>query len=94
MKELRFSEVKDKELRKRRGIGFREIVIEIEAERNLIDVIDHPNKKKYPKQRMFLVKINNYIYILPFIEETEFIFLKTVYKSRKYTKKYEKAKKL
>jgi hypothetical protein len=53
-----------------------------------LDVVKHPNPAKYPKQRMFIVNIENYAYLVPFVEnETEF-FLKTIIPSRKATKKY------
>jgi len=89
MKPVMFSEKKDKWLRKERGVGFVEISQSIKEER-MIKVIDHPNKKKFPKQKMFLVQLKNYLYVVPFVEEVGYIFLKTVYPSNKYTKKYLK----
>jgi len=54
----------------------------------LLDVIRHPNREKYPHQRMFIIGINQYAYLVPFIELENEIFLKTIIPSRKATKKY------
>ena len=53
-----------------------------------LDVIDHPNQKKYPGQRVFVVKVDDYAVMVPFVESKERIFLKTIIPSRKMTKKY------
>lgn len=90
MKPVRFSEEKDRWLIEKRGIGFKEISQKI-IKRRMIRIIKHPNKKKFPKQKMFLVRVKDYIFIVPFIEEENYIFLKTVYPSRKYIKKYIKS---
>lgn len=86
MKEIRFSKEKDEMLRKTRGVGFEEIA---EAMENgyIIQTIAHPNQKKYPNQKIALVKIIRYIYVVPYIENENDVFLKTIYPSRKYTKK-------
>lgn len=87
MKEFRFDLNKNIRLKLERSIDFDDIVDALKKEK-LIKIIDHPNKKRYPKQRIFLVEINKYIYVAPFVEENDYIFLKTAYKSHKYTKKY------
>lgn len=89
MKRLDFNREKSKMLKKERGIGFEEIAQIIEKER-FIEVIDHPNKRKYPTQKIFLIKLKNYIYAVPYVEDDEKIFLKTIYASRAYTKKFYK----
>lgn len=89
MKPVRFSKEKDRWLRKERGVSFKEISESIKKER-MKKIINHPNKKKFPKQKMFLVQLKSYIYVVPFVEELGYIFLKTVYPSHKYTKKYLK----
>lgn len=93
MKPVRFSEEKDQWLRKERGIGFVEMSESIKKDQ-MLRVINHPNKKKFPKQKIFLVQLKSYIYVVPFVEESGYIFLKTVYASRKYTKKYMKTLKV
>lgn len=69
-----------------RRIGFDEIA-ELIKKVKKTTTIEHPNKKRYPKQRILLVKIKNHIYAVPFVEEVHYIFLKTIYPSEKYTKK-------
>jgi uncharacterized DUF497 family protein len=85
--EIRYSTEKDAVLRKTRGIGFEDVKQAINSG-CIVRQIDHPNQKKYPNQRILLVLINNYIFAVPFIEEKEYIFLKTVIPHRKYTKLY------
>ncbi len=55
---------------------------------NLLDVIKHYNPDKYPNQKIFIVKIDDYVYLVPFMENDLEIFLKTIIPSRKMTKKY------
>lgn len=86
MKEIRFSKEKDEMLKRTRGIGFEAVIDCIENDKRT-QAIAHHNKQKYPKQRVFMVYIKEYIYLIPFIEEQDYIFLKTIYPSRKYTKK-------
>ncbi len=73
-------------LKENRNIGFEEIAIAI-IEGDLLDVIDNPSKN-FSKQKVFVVKIDKYIYYIPFIEDEEKFFLKTIIPSRKATKKY------
>ena len=87
MKPVRFNEEKNKWLINNRKVSFLEIVKVIENNK-ILRFIDHPNKKKYPNQRMFIVEINHYVYLVPFVEEGERIFMKTIIPSRKGTKKY------
>lgn len=67
MKPVRFSEEKDQWLRKERGIGFVEMSESIKKDQ-MLRVINHPNKKKFPKQKIFLVQLKSYIYVVPFVE--------------------------
>lgn len=78
---------KNSELIDKRKISFERVIFHIERG-DLLDVIDHPNKSKYPNQKMFIVNINNYAFLVPFIEGSSEIFLKTIIPSRKATKKY------
>ena len=79
--------IKNEKLTRERGISFEEVVLAIEKG-NILDVISHPNASKYRHQRMYIVELNGYAYLVPFIEDKEFIFLKTIIPSRKATKKY------
>jgi hypothetical protein len=74
-------------LKKNRKISFEKVVVYIE-QGFLIDIIKHPNSEKYSNQKILLVNIENYIYAIPFVENKDERFLKTIIPSRKYTKKY------
>jgi uncharacterized DUF497 family protein len=70
-----------------RGISFEQIITVLETE-GPIDVIEHPNQAKYPKQKMYIIELLDYIYLVPFVEEGNKIFLKTAFPNRKAVKKY------
>ena len=78
-------------LKEERGISFEQVVLHIENG-DLIDVISHTNKNKYPHQKILIIKIKSYIYAVPFVEKNKVRFLKTIIPSRKLTKKYLGAK--
>ena len=59
----------------------------------LLDIVPHPNLKKYPNQKMFIIFINEYTYFVPFVENNEEVFLKNIIPSRKYHKIYKDAQK-
>ncbi len=81
---------KNAELRNKRNIGFEDIIVAL-GEGFGLDVIDHPNKGKYPNQKMFVVNIDEYIHLVPFVEEDgNTLFLKTIFRSRKMTRDYIK----
>ncbi len=84
-----FDPKKNSLLVKKRGISFEEIISVIE-ETGPIDIIIHPNIKKYPEQKMYVIEIDSYIYLVPFVKEKNQVFLKTIFPSRKATKKYLK----
>ncbi|MCD6134494.1 MAG: BrnT family toxin [Candidatus Omnitrophica bacterium] len=87
MKLFDWDEEKNKRLKRDRGISFEEVVFYI-ANGFVLDIVLHPNQNKYPNQKMFIVNIDNYAYLVPFIENNEIIYLKTIIPSRKATKKY------
>lgn len=87
MKYFDWNEEKNQKLKKERGIGFEDVQAAIEGG-NLLDVADHPNKIKHPNQKIFVAEIDGYAYLAPFVEDEEKIFLKTIFPSRKATKKY------
>ncbi len=78
---------KNDELIKERGISFERVIQHIEKE-GFLDVITHPNTSKYPNQRMYIIEIDNYAYLVPFVENDNEIFLKTIIPGRKATRKY------
>jgi len=87
MKIFSWNPEKNRQLQQERGISFEEIVFYIENG-GLLDVLEHPNQTKYQRQRLYVVAINEYAYIIPFVDSEEGIFLKTIFPSRKYTKLY------
>ena len=90
-KTIRYSLEKNEILKEQRGVSFEDVILSID-EGNLLDDLEHPNKEKYPNQNIFiiLIKIKDYVYIVPYIEDDNSIFLKTIIPSRKMNKKYNK----
>jgi len=87
MKYLTWDKEKNEQLKKERNISF-EIVSYFIETKQILDIIKHPNEHKYPDQRIFIILYNNYVYLVPFVENESQIFLKTIIPSRKATKKY------
>ena len=87
MRRFRWNPEKNELLRRERGVSFEEVELAIERG-DLLDIVEHPNKLKYPDQRLFIVRIKDYVFLVPFVEDQSEIFLKTVIPSRAATKKY------
>lgn len=87
MKQFEWNEEKNKLLKRTRKISFEEIVSAIQNG-GLLDRIKHFNPEKYPNQFIFYVAYKNYVYSVPFVENNNKIFLKTVYPNREATKYY------
>lgn len=87
MKPFRWNHEKNVLLKKERGISFEEVVLAIEAD-GLLDVLAHPNPDKYPQQSVLLVALEDYVYLVPFVQEPTYYFLKTIIPSRKATRDY------
>lgn len=78
---------KNEKLRAERGISFEEIVFHIE-QGDVLDILEHPNQEKYEGQRVLVVKVEDYVYLVPFIETENEVVLKTIIPSRKATERY------
>lgn len=91
MKHFDWSKEKNDWLREERGVCFDDIIGILEDE-EFLDVVDHPNSQRYSHQKMYVVVVNDYAYLVPFVEDEEKVFLKTIIPSRKATKKYLKSK--
>ncbi len=78
---------KNRRLKAERDVSFEEVVFYIERGQ-LLDIVEHPNQEKYQGQRIFIVNIGEYAYLVPFVETEREIFLKTIIPSRKATKEY------
>lgn len=89
MKPFRWNPEKNEALRLERGISFESIVVAIEFG-GLLDIVAHPNPAKYPRQRILVVACDGYAFLVPFVEESDCFFLKTVIPSRKATKEFLK----
>ena len=87
--EFDWNEDKNIILKHERNIGFEDVVNAINEDK-ILDVIKHPNFKKYPKQKLYILEICGYVYMVPFVKEDSKIFLKTIIPSRKMKKIYLK----
>ena len=87
MKHFSWNTEKNLELIETRNISFERVVAHIEKH-GYLDLVSHPNKNKYPNQKIFILDIENYTYLIPFVETESEYFLKTIIPSRKATKKY------
>ena len=86
-KPIRWSAEKNLELKRERDVSFEEILSAVE-QGGLLLTVEHPNKKRYPNQRIWVVGLRGYAHMVPFVETDEEIFLKTIMPSRKATKQY------
>jgi uncharacterized DUF497 family protein len=87
MKYFDWNDDKNEMLKKTRRVSFEQVELAI-ASGDLVDRIKHHDPVRYPNQKVFLVRIEDYIYSVPFVENKERIFLKTIIPNRKATKKY------
>ena len=87
MKYLDWSDEKNEWLKKERGVSFEQVELAMESG-DLLDRIKHPNPERYPGQKIFMVRIAGYVFAVPFVEDDEKIFLKTIIPDRKATRKY------
>ena len=87
MKAFQWDNAKNEWLKENRGVCFEDVVILLERE-DVLEIVEHPNQTKYPGQKIATVKIGNYAYLVPYVEEKDEIFLKTIIPSRKATNKY------
>lgn len=87
MKSIAWNPEKNEQLKKERGACFEDVVYHMQAG-EILDTFDHPNQELYPNQKVHAIDIEGYIYLVPFIETDEEVFLKTIIPSRKATKKY------
>ena len=87
MKPFRWSAEKNEALIAERGVSFEAMVVAIESG-GLLDILKHPNSRKYPRQKVLVVSADGYVYLVPFVEEDDYFFLKTIIPSRKATREY------
>jgi hypothetical protein len=92
VKVFRWDNEKNKLLKNIRGVCFEQVVILMEKE-YILETIEHPNQKKYPGQKIATVMIDDYAYLVPYVQKSDEIFFKTIIPSRKATNKYMRSKK-
>jgi hypothetical protein len=80
MKEFRWSEEKNKELKIARGVSFEQLL-----DSKFIGIVEHPAREH---QQLMLIEYKGYVWVVPFISGKRYYFLKTAFPSRKYTQKY------
>ncbi|MBC2710434.1 MAG: BrnT family toxin, partial [Desulfosarcina sp.] len=83
----KWNKEKNERLKTERGISFEQIAMHVERG-DLLDIVTHPNQSKYPNQQVLVVEINDYVYLVPFVENENGKFLKTIIPSRKATRDY------
>ena len=87
MKPVNWSTEKNIRLKAERGVSFEEVLSAM-SNGNLLAVLDHPNTDQYPNQRMFVVRIRGYAYLVPVAATKQQVFLKTIIPSRKASRIY------
>jgi hypothetical protein len=87
VKYFTWDEAKNAKLKAERGIGFEDIVFHIERG-DVLDVVEHPSRERYPGQRLYVVRCDDYVYLVPFVEDETGRFLKTIIPSRVATRRY------
>ena len=91
MRVFRWDNAKNEWLKENRGICFEEVVIMMDRD-DVLTTTEHPNQRKYPGQKVAVVRIRDYAYLVPYVQESDEIFLKTIIPSRKATDKYMRGK--
>ena len=86
-KPFRWGPDKNEQLMQERGVSFEQVTVAVENG-DLLQVVQHPNAEKYPRQKIMIVGMNGYAFLVPFVEETDYIFLKTIIPSRKATRDF------
>lgn len=87
MKLFDWNDEKNEWLKRERGVAFEDVIFHLTHD-GLLDTIEHPDQEQYPGQRLFIINVDSYAYIVPFVEDEDVIFLKTIIPSRKMTKLY------
>jgi uncharacterized DUF497 family protein len=87
MKPINWSAEKNQQLMSERGVSFEDVLFALQSGA-LLDDGAHPNRNKYPNQRLLVVRIDDYAWLVPYVESDDDIFLKTIIPSRKATKRF------
>jgi len=87
MRGFDWNDDKNEFLEQTRGVSFEDVVFHIQNG-DVLDIIKHPNEARYPNQRILVLNIERYVYLVPYVKEKDTWFLKTIIPSRKATKEY------
>ena len=87
MKPFRWSPDNNDLLKQERGVSFEDITVAVEAG-GLLEIVPHQNPKNYPRQKIMVVEVAGYAFLVPFVEEEDHFFLKTIIPSRKATRDF------
>ncbi len=87
MKYFTWDNAKNEKLRAERGISFEDVVFHIERG-DILDIVEPPNQERYRGQRVMILQIDDYAYLVPCVDEGEYVVLKTIIPSRKATRQY------
>jgi uncharacterized DUF497 family protein len=87
MKPISWNPEKNTQLKAEREVSFEDVVFHIMVG-DILETVDHPNQARYPGQQIHMIAIEEYVYLVPFVESDDEVFLKTIIPSRKATKTY------
>ncbi len=87
MDHYKWDKEKNEKLKIERGISFEQVTMHLERG-DVLDIVAHPNQEKYPNQQLLVVEVYDYAYLVPFVENENGKFLKTIIPSRKATRDY------
>ena len=88
MKIITWDPGKNERLKVEREVSFEDVLFHLEAG-DVMDIFDHPNQERYGGQKIYVIAIEEYVYLVPFADSEEEIFLKTIIPTRKATKRYK-----
>lgn len=89
MKIITWDPKKNERLKKQRGVSFDEVLFHVSAG-DVLEIFEHPNQERYPGQKIYAIALEEYVYLVPFVESDDEIFLKTIIPSRKATRHYKR----
>jgi uncharacterized DUF497 family protein len=92
MQVFRWDNEKNELLKDSRGVCFEQVVV-LMAREDVLETIEHPNQDKYPGQKIAILRIEDYVYLVPYVQKSDEIFLITIIPSRKATNKYLRSRK-
>ena len=87
MIQFEWSDDKNDRLQRERGMSFEDVVFHIYSG-DILEITDHPNQECYPNQKLMFLRMEDYVYLVPYVREEDTVFLKTIIPSRKAAKKY------